>query len=32
MTDNPQSKTRRRRFGVVCIGIAILMLIAGRRC
>lgn len=29
MTDNPQSKTRRRRFGVVCIGIAILMLIAG---
>ena len=29
MTENPHSKTRRRRFGVVCISIAILLLIAG---
>jgi len=29
MSENPRSRTRRRRFGIVCIGVAILMLLAG---
>ena len=29
MSENPRARTRRRCFGIVCIGVAILMLIAG---
>ena len=29
MRENPRSRTRRRRFGSVCIGMAILLLLAG---
>ena len=29
MSENPRSRTRRRRFGIVCISVAILMLLAG---
>jgi len=29
MSENLRSRTRRRRFGIVCIGVAILMLLAG---